>query len=71
MKKETSAERFIRIKEVQFLTGRARSTIYGDPNFPKPIKLSHRECAWLESEVTAWMQQRIDRRKVASSRHWD
>jgi len=65
MKQERATERFIRIKEVQFMTGRARSTIYGDPNFPKPIKLSHRECAWLESEVTAWMQKRIDRRRLS------
>jgi len=36
--------------------------------FPRPIKISSRVAAWLESEVTAWMADKIaerDGRKAA------
>ena len=53
-------DRFIRLHEVQRLTGRSKTQIYDDKTFPRRIKLSHRESAWIESEVRAWMQARVD-----------
>lgn len=53
-------DRFIRIKEVQDITSRKKSQIYADPTFPRPIKLSVRESAWLLSQVLAWMQAKLD-----------
>lgn len=53
-------DRFVRIKEVRSITGRSKTQIYADPTFPKPIKLSQRESAWIEREVRDWMQARVD-----------
>ncbi len=52
-------ERFIRLPEVREITGRSKSQIYEDKTFPRPIKLSSRESAWLETEVRAWMQAKV------------
>ena len=52
-------ERFIKIAEVKHLTGRSHSSIYADKTFPRSIKLGPREAVWIESEVTAWIQNRI------------
>lgn len=53
-------DRFLRLSEVRSITGRSKTQIYDDPTFPRPIKLSRRESAWIESEVRAWMQARVD-----------
>jgi prophage regulatory protein len=53
-------DRFLRLKAVREKTGRSKSQIYADPDFPKPIKLGKRESAWLESEVQAWMVSKIE-----------
>jgi prophage regulatory protein len=49
--------RFLRLKEVLAICGKSRSSVYdaikkGD--FPKPVKLSGRSSAWIESEVEQW-----------------
>lgn len=54
--------RFLRLTEIKNLTGLSRSTIYmriAEQRFPKPIKLGERAIAWLESDINAWMEQRI------------
>ena len=54
--------RFLRLPQVQDLTGLPRSTIYwymGDGRFPKAFQISERSVAWLESEIMDWMQERI------------
>jgi prophage regulatory protein len=53
-------DRFIRLPEVRALTGRSKSQIYADPTFPRPIKLSLRESAWLYSSVVNWMQAKVE-----------
>jgi prophage regulatory protein len=53
---------FLRRKDVQFRTGLARSTIYlyvQQGSFPKPVTLGPRAVAWLESEVSAWITERV------------
>ena len=53
---------FLRRKDVQFRTGLARSTIYlyiQQGAFPKPVTLGPRAVGWLESEVSAWITERV------------
>jgi prophage regulatory protein len=43
-------------------TGLARTTIYlqiQQGTFPKPVSLGPRAVAWLESEVSAWITERV------------
>ena len=56
------AIRFLRISEVEALTGLSRTTIYdwsADGRFPRPVRLSERAVRWIESEVVEWMEERI------------
>jgi len=58
----TSENRFIRLPEVQHLTGLSKSLIYlliKQNKFPKQIELNTRTAAWVESEVLAWIEERI------------
>ena len=53
---------FLRRKDVQLRTGLARSTIYlyiQQGAFPKPVTLGRRAVGWLESEVSAWITERV------------
>ena len=53
---------FLRRKDVQLRTGLARSTIYlyiQQGVFPKPVSLGRHAVAWLESEVSAWITERV------------
>ncbi len=53
---------FLRRKEVQLRTGLSRSTIYQyirEGAFPKPVPLGPRAVGWLESEVCAWITERV------------
>jgi len=57
--------RFIKIKEVTNKTGLGRSTVYkfiADGKFPKSISLGDRAVAWVEEEVTEWMETRLAER---------
>ena len=59
------ASRFLRITEVEALTGLSRTTIYdwsADGRFPRPVRLSGRAVRWIESEVLEWMDERIEGR---------
>ena len=60
----------IRLDEVRARTGLSRSGIYqkvSEGQFPKPVAIGSRAVAWVESEIAAWIQARIDgsRRAVA------
>lgn len=58
-----SQDRLIRRAEVERLTGLSRSNIYNrnlhHPDWPKPVQLGPDIVAWVESEVVAWVHQRI------------
>lgn len=61
-------ERFLRLTDVMARTGLSRSTIYlsiNKGNFPQNINLGYRCVGWLESEIDAWIQVRIEQRSVA------
>jgi len=63
-RKASPPVRFLRLPEVMARTGLSRSTIYvrlAEGRFPEPVRLGPRAVGWIESEIDAWMQERIDR----------
>jgi len=61
----------LRISEVRRLTGLSDSAIYRAVQrgqFPRPLKLSERSSAWVESEVRGWIAARIAERDCAPAR---
>ena len=57
--------RLLRLETVKEITGLSRSTIYADPNFPRPVKIGERSVAWVESEISEWIDARIAERTAA------
>lgn len=72
---ETAQPRkLLRLKGVTARTGLSRSTIYSlmdpkcsqyDPTFPKRIYLTFRTVAWVESEVVAWIEKKMQTSRAA------
>jgi prophage regulatory protein len=61
------AEKILRRPAVQQITGKSRSQIYDDMQkgtFPRQVSLSPggHAVGWLESEITAWMAERVAER---------
>ncbi|HHG8774474.1 TPA: helix-turn-helix transcriptional regulator [Raoultella planticola] len=59
---DITRERFLRLPEVLHLCGLSRSTVYdliGRNAFPAQISLGGKNVAWMHSEITAWMADRI------------
>lgn len=57
-----SAEKLLRLPEVLERTGFSKSGLYAaikDGRFAAPLKLSRRAVAWEESQVSAFIDQRI------------
>lgn len=55
-------DRLLRLPEVRARTGLGRDSVYRlakAGEFPRPVKVSERASAWLESEVQAFIAQRI------------
>jgi predicted DNA-binding transcriptional regulator AlpA len=55
-------KRFLRRPEVEQATGYSISTLYRKAKqgkFPKQIKLGERASGWLQSEVQAWIEDRV------------
>ncbi|TKB51819.1 AlpA family transcriptional regulator [Ferrimonas aestuarii] len=62
--------RLIKLKDVMYTTGLARSTVYkymNEGNFPKPVSLGERNVAWLESEIQDWILEKIEQRDMAAA----
>ena len=58
----TSSDRFMPRSEVISATGLSDTTLwreYRAGRFPKPIPLTKNRVGWLESEVRAWMADRL------------
>lgn len=65
-------ERFLSLKEVEYITSLKKSTIYaliqsGDFPYQRPITLRRR--AWLATEVDQWISGRMDARKISCDSH--
>ena len=57
-----SQERIIRLPQVKAFTGLGRTSIYAgmkDGTFPKSILLGAKSVGWVESEINAWIAERI------------
>lgn len=55
-------DRFLRLPDVEFLTGLRRSSIYAlskAGTFPKAVHLTGYSVAWRKSELEAWMAERL------------
>lgn len=57
--------KLLRLAAVKNITGLSRSTIYADPEFPKPVKIGPRAVAWVEDEIRGWVNDRIQEREAA------
>ena len=61
----------LRRKQVEARTGLSRSTIYArlreGGDFPKPIQLGAQSVGWLESEIDAWLRERIAASRAPSA----
>ena len=59
---QSHSERFMPKREVAQVTGLSETTIwreYRADRFPKPHQLTRNRVGWLESEVRAWMANRL------------
>lgn len=64
------SDSLLRLEQVRARTGLSRSSVYAkvaSGDFPKPVAIGSRAVAWVESEVSGWIQARIEgsRRVVA------
>ena len=63
----TNNNLLLRIKQVQYQTGLARSTIYklmAQGDFPQPVKITPKASAWVSTEVDDWKLCRMEDRKL-------
>ena len=59
----TTSTCILRLPDVKIRTGLSRSTIYAlvkNERFPKYISLGARSVGWLESEIEAWIESRVN-----------
>ena len=62
--------RILKLKEVLTRTGLGKTTLYmliGNGDFPQQIPLGLRAVGWLESEVDAWILEKIESRSRITS----
>lgn len=63
------SQRLIRLRDVRLRTGLSSSGIYAkisNGQFPRPIKLGPRASAWIEGEVTDWIEAQIQRSRKSA-----
>lgn len=54
--------KLLRLPEVRQIVRRSTSRIYADMNeglFPRPIRIGSRAVAWRESDIQAWIDERV------------
>lgn len=62
------SDSLMRLDQVRARTGLSRSGVYSkiaNGEFPRPVALGKRSVAWVESEVSAWVEARIAGRRNA------
>lgn len=58
---QAKQSRILRLKEVLYITGLSRSSVYKfieDGHFPKSLSLGARRVGWLEADIENWIQSR-------------
>lgn len=64
------SESLIRLSEVQRRTGYSKAWLYrlmSEKRFPLPVKIGARAIAFIESEIDAWIEERINASRSATS----
>ncbi len=64
------ASQLERLPTVKRRTGLSRSEIYRQikvGTFPRPVKLGLRSSAWVSTEITTWIDQRIEKRGTSNA----
>jgi prophage regulatory protein len=55
--------RILRRRQLEARLGIGRSTVYdwlrSDPSFPRPVRIGARAVGWIESEINAWLAERM------------
>lgn len=67
MQNENTAPRLISRKQVEIITSLSRSSIYllmSQGRFPKPIQIGDQRVAWVNAEINAWVEERIQNARV-------
>jgi len=62
-------KKFIRLNDVKLITGLSKSSIYAMMNsgeFPKNVSLGARAVAWIDTEVSEWMERRVSASRAAA-----
>jgi prophage regulatory protein len=65
--RKVTMNKLLKMPEVRTKTGLSKSHLYAlaqNGEFPKPVKLSERSSAWVESEVDGWIEERIAERDL-------
>ncbi|THD31587.1 AlpA family transcriptional regulator [Pantoea sp. R102] len=63
------SESLIRLSEVQRRTGYSKAWLYrlmSEKRFPLPVKIGARAIAFIESEIDAWIEERINASRSAT-----
>lgn len=58
----------LRLPEVRQRTGLSTNSVYrlgAAGKFPRPIKIGPRASAWVEEEIDAWIEQRIQASRIS------
>ena len=69
-KQQQDNNRLIRRKDVQGKTGLGASSIYAmmaKGDFPKPLQLSERRVAWIESDIDKWIAERVANHRATNA----
>lgn len=56
--------------QVLAVSGLKRSTMRAfvkEGRFPQPVKIGERASAWVSTEIVAWVNERIDRHRLAKA----
>ncbi|WP_078462226.1 AlpA family phage regulatory protein [Sphingomonas sp. NIC1] len=59
-------ERLLTRKQVESIVSLSRSSIYGmiaNNSFPKPIRIGRRAVRFLQSDIEAWLQAKMEGQK--------
>ena len=65
-----SEETLLRLPEVERLTGLKSSTIYekmAEGQFPTSVRITGRTVAWVHSEISDWIRERIEKSRSGES----
>lgn len=52
----------LKLEQVKQKTGLSKTAIYTCPDFPQPVKIGARSVAWVENEVSDWINRKISER---------